>query len=169
MLNLVKSEEAAKYTADIVMAHQCNDDQTIVDRAIAILDSRIKSHETTITSPADTINYLRLKLSHFEHEVFCCIFLDNRHRVICFEEMFRGTIDGASVHPREIVKQALAHNAAAVILAHNHPSGTTAPSRADAQITQRIKAALALVDIRVLDHLIIGDGPALSLAEHGLV
>jgi DNA repair protein RadC len=95
--------------------------------------------------------------------------MDNRHRVICFEEMFRGTIDGASVHPREIVKQALAHNAAAVILAHNHPSGVAEPSHADKALTQRLKEALSLVDIRVLDHFIVGDGQSLSFAESGLI
>jgi DNA repair protein RadC len=99
--------------------------------------------------------------------VFACLFLDNRHRVIAFEELFRGTIDGASVHPREVVKHALHHNAAALILAHNHPSGVAEPSRADVQITRRLVAALGLVDIRVLDHLVIGDTEAVSLAERG--
>lgn len=123
----------------------------------------------SLSSPADTRDFLTSQLKHYPHEVFACLYLDNQHRPIRFEELFRGTIDSASVYPREVVRSALKHNAAAVILAHNHPSGHTEPSRADAQITQRLKAALALVDIRVLDHLIIGDGPALSLAEHGLV
>lgn len=123
----------------------------------------------SLTSAAQTRDYLTSQLKHHPHEVFACLYLDNQHRPIHFEKLFRGTIDSASVYPREVVRRALEHNAAAVILAHNHPSGNTSPSRADAQITQRIKSALALVDIRVLDHLIIGDGPALSLAEHGLV
>jgi DNA repair protein RadC len=95
--------------------------------------------------------------------------LDNRHRLIAFDELFRGTIDGASVHPREVVRQALARNAAAVILAHNHPSGVAEPSQADELITQRLKEALALVDIRLLDHLVVGDGSCVSFAEKGLL
>ena len=117
----------------------------------------------------DTRAYLTACLRAYPHEVFGCLFLDNRHRVIAFEELFHGTLDGASVHPREVVKRALAHNAAALIFAHNHPSGVSEPSRADEQITLRLKEALALVDIRVLDHFIIGDGRALSLAERGIL
>ncbi len=117
----------------------------------------------------DTRAYLTACLRAYPHEVFGCLFLDNRHRVLAFEELFHGTLDGASVHPREVVKRALAHNAAALIFAHNHPSGVSEPSRADEQITLRLKEALALVDIRVLDHFIIGDGHALSLAERGLL
>jgi DNA repair protein RadC len=101
--------------------------------------------------------------------MFCCLFLDNRHRLMAFEELFRGTIDGASVHPREVVRQALYRNAAAVILAHNHPSGVAEPSQADELITLRLRDALALVDIRVLDHLIVGDNRCVSLAERGVL
>jgi DNA repair protein RadC len=101
--------------------------------------------------------------------MFCCLFLDNRHHVLSFEEMFRGTIDGTSVYPREVVKTALSINAAAVILAHNHPSGVAEPSQADERITRRIKSALELVDIRLLDHLIIGNGTSTSLASRGLL
>jgi DNA repair protein RadC len=101
--------------------------------------------------------------------VFCALFLDNRHRLIACDELFRGTIDGASVHPREVVRQALARNAAAVILAHNHPSGIAEPSQADELITLRLKDALGLVDIRVLDHLIVGDSRCVSLAERGVL
>ncbi len=100
--------------------------------------------------------------------MFCCLYLDNRHRLLAFEELFRGTIDGASVHPREVVKRALARRAAAVILVHNHPSGIAEPSQADETITARLRDALALVDIRVVDHLIVGDGICVSLAERGL-
>jgi DNA repair protein RadC len=103
------------------------------------------------------------------HELFCCLYLDNRHRVLQFNEMFRGTIDGTSVYPREVVKEALQVNAAAVILAHNHPSGVAEPSQADERITQRLKAALELVDIRLLDHLIVGDGTTTSLASRGML
>jgi len=112
---------------------------------------------------------LQARLQDRPYEVFCCIFLDNRNRVIRLEELFRGTIDGASVHPREVVRQALALNSAAVILAHNHPSGIAEPSQADEFITRRLKSALALVDIRILDHLVIGDGTAVSFAERGLL
>lgn len=122
-----------------------------------------------IRCPTDTELYLKARLRHLGHEVFCCLYLDNRHRVLRFDEMFRGTIDGTSVYPREVVKEALAVNAAAVILAHNHPSGVSEPSQADERITRRLKAALELVDIRLLDHIIVGDGRATSLASRGLV
>ena len=115
--------------------------------------------------PRATRDFLIARLRDPPHEVFCCLHLDNRHRLIAFDELFRGTIDGASVHPREVVKQALARNAAAVILAHNHPSGVAEPSQADELITRRLRDALALVDIRVLDHLIVADTGCLSFAE----
>jgi len=119
--------------------------------------------------PSTTQSFLRARLRDCPHELFCCLHLDNRHRLIAFEELFRGTIDGASVHPREVVKQALARNAAAVILAHNHPSGVAEPSQADQLITRRLCEALQLVDIRVLDHLIVADNACLSFAERGLL
>jgi DNA repair protein RadC len=122
-----------------------------------------------LTSPRLAGDYLVAQLRDRDHEVFCCLFLDNRHRLIGFEELFRGTIDGASVHPREVVKRALERRAAAVILAHNHPSGVAEPSRADEVITIRLRDALALVDIRVIDHVIVGDGTCVSLAERGVV
>ncbi len=123
----------------------------------------------TIRSPADTEAFLIARIRHLPHELFCCLFLDNRHRVLRFDALFRGTIDGTSVYPREVVKEALAVNAAAVILAHNHPSGVAEPSQADERITQRLKSALELVDIRLLDHIVIGDGSATSLASRGLI
>ena len=122
-----------------------------------------------LASPRDTRAFLQAQLRDRHYEVFCCLYLDNRHRVIAFEEVFRGTIDGTAVYPREIVRAALAHNAAAVIFAHNHPSGVAEPSRADELLTQRLKDALGLVDIRTLDHLVIGDGVTVSLAERGLL
>ena len=122
-----------------------------------------------LASPRAARDYLIARLRDLEHEVFCCLFLDSRHRLTRCEEMFRGTVDGASVHPREVVKQALARNATAVILAHNHPSGIAEPSQADEIITTRLRDALALVEIRLLDHLIIGDGNCVSLAEKGLI
>lgn len=126
-------------------------------------------HGAIIRSPADTETFLQARLQHLDHELFCCLFLDNRHRVLRFDELFRGTIDGTSVYPREVVKEALSVNAAAVILAHNHPSGVAEPSQADERITRRLRAALELVDIRLLDHLIIGAGKATSLASRGLL
>ena len=122
-----------------------------------------------LASPSDTRDYLKARLRGYSYEVFSCLFLDNRHRVIEYEELFRGTIDGASVHPREVVRRALQHNAAALILAHNHPSGVAEPSQADARITRRLKEALSLVDVRLLDHFIIGDGEPKSFAECGLL
>jgi DNA repair protein RadC len=122
-----------------------------------------------LLNPGHTAQYLRSRLRDYPYEVFAVLFLDNRHRVIAFEELFRGTIDGASVHPREVVRRALALNAAAVILSHNHPSGVAEPSEADQRITTRLREALSLVDVRVLDHLVIGDGGCCSLAERGLL
>lgn len=122
-----------------------------------------------LCSPSDTRDYLSAQLRGYGFEVFACLFLDNRHRIISFDELFRGTIDGATVHPREVVKLALDRRAAAVILAHNHPSGIAEASAADKALTQRLKDALALIDVRVLDHFIIGDGEVLSFAEHGLL
>lgn len=123
----------------------------------------------TIGSPADSRQFLLATLRDRPHEVFCCLFLDNRHRVLAFDELFRGTIDAAAVYPREIVKQALARNAAAVILAHNHPSGVAEPSQSDQLITRRIRDALELVDIRLLDHFVIGDHHCVSLASRGML
>jgi DNA repair protein RadC len=143
-------------------------DEQVVEAALRIVGDGL-ARTDLLESPSATRKYLALRFSGLEHEVFCVLFLDNRHRVIALEEMFRGTIDGASVHPREVVKRALAHNSAAVILAHNHPSGVAEPSQADELITQRLKDALGLVDIRVLDHLIVGSGRVVSLAERGLL
>jgi len=125
--------------------------------------------EDILENPDMTRQFLASRLRHLPHEVFACLFLDNRHRVISFEELFRGTIDGASVHPREVVRSVLQHNAAAIILAHNHPSGIAEPSQADIQLTRRLAEALALIDVRVLDHIVVGDGNGVSLAERGLI
>jgi DNA repair protein RadC len=123
----------------------------------------------TIGSPADSREFLLATLRDRPHEVFCCLFMDNRHRVLAFDELFRGTIDAAAVYPREVVKQALARNAAAVILAHNHPSGVAEPSQSDQLITRRIRDALGLVDIRLLDHFVVGDNCCVSLASRGML
>jgi DNA repair protein RadC len=121
------------------------------------------------TDPNTVRQYLSSRLRHLPHEVFACLFLDNQHRLITYEELFRGTIDGASVYPREIVKKVLSHNAAAVIFAHNHPSGVAEPSNSDERITHKLQQALQLVDVRVLDHFIVGDNDVLSMAERGLL
>ena len=124
---------------------------------------------TVFTSPKVTADYLVARLGQLQHEVFTSIYVDSRHRFIACQDLFRGTIDGASVHPREVVKEALKHNAAAVILSHVHSSGVAEPSRADEQITKRLKAALSLVEIRVLDHVIVAGGTTTSFAELGLL
>lgn len=127
------------------------------------------SRGVTLSSPADSARFLAGRLRDYPFEVFAVLFLDTRHRILAFEELFRGTIDGATVHPREVVRRALHHNAAAVILSHNHPSGVAEPSDADRRVTERLRDALALVDVRVLDHLVVGDGSSCSLAERGLI
>jgi DNA repair protein RadC len=131
--------------------------------------AEILQRGNALTSPDITRAYLSAQLRSYSFEVFACLFLDNQHRVIQWEELFRGTIDGASVYPREVAKRALFHHAAAVIFAHNHPSGINEPSQADRQITDKLKQALGLFDIRVLDHFIVGDGQPFSFAEHGLL
>ncbi|HFC93167.1 MAG TPA: JAB domain-containing protein, partial [Leucothrix mucor] len=121
-----------------------------------------------LTNASAVEDYLKLKLRNYPYEVFCCVFLDNKHRVIEFEELFRGTIDSASVHPREVIRRAIHHNAAAVIFSHNHPSGVAEPSQSDQHITTTLKQALSLIDVRVLDHFIIGD-EVVSFAQRGLI
>jgi DNA repair protein RadC len=125
--------------------------------------------QDVLASPDDSRRFLQGKLRGRLQEVFCCLYLDNRHRVIAFEELFTGTIDGASVHPREVLRRVMGHNAAAVIFAHNHPSGVAEPSQADCHITRRLQETLGLIEVRVLDHLVIGDGHVVSLAERGLI
>jgi DNA repair protein RadC len=122
-----------------------------------------------LEAPETTRGFLLAQLRDRPYEVFCCLYLDNRHRLIAFEELFRGTIDRAGVHPREVLRQTLIHNAAAVIFAHNHPSGVLEPSQADELITRRLKEALALLEVRVLDHFIIGEGACFSFSEAGLL
>lgn len=127
------------------------------------------SEQPLFESPQTVKDYLALHLRPLAHEAFAVLFLDTRHRLLQLEVMFRGTLAHTSVHPREIVKRALALNAAAVVLAHNHPSGAAEPSRADELVTQSVRAALQLVDVRVLDHLVVGSGSVLSFAERGLM
>ncbi len=130
------------------------------------LDAEVKG-SSALTDPAASARYLKSRLCGYPYEVFACLFLDSRHRVIAFEELFRGSLSGASVHPREVVRRCLAHNAAAVILAHNHPSGVAEPSQDDRAITLRLREALGLIDVRVLDHIVVGDALPISLAERG--
>lgn len=142
-------------------------EKAVVDNALSILDRYMKKTEALLVSPDLVRSYLRLKLERRESEVFALVCLDSQHRAISYKELFFGTIDSASVYPREVVKTALAENAAAVILVHNHPSGISHPSNADRVLTQKLKDALALVDVRVLDHLVVGCGEITSLAELG--
>jgi len=130
------------------------------------LEARLRRGDA-LGSPGDTRRFLEARLRGYAHEVFACLFLDARNRVISFDEMFHGTIDGASVHPREVVRRAIERNAAGLIVAHNHPSGVAEPSRADRALTRRLQEAVALVDVRLLDHFVVGDGEVVSFAERG--
>ena len=139
--------------------------QAALELARRQLQSALK-HKDVLTNSAVTKDYLISRLRHHKQEVFACLFLDTRNQIICYEELFNGTINNASIHPREVVKRALAYNATAVILAHNHPSGIAEPSQEDKNITKLLTQALALVEIKVLDHIIVGDGCAVSLLEY---
>ena len=140
----------------------------VLHRAQALIAQRYRAGSPVMSSPALTREFLRVRLGACEHEIFGILHLDGRHRLIAVEDLFRGTISSASVHPREVVKAVLAQNAAAVLLFHNHPSGISEPSAADELITRRLKEALALIDVRILDHLIIAES-IFSFAEHGLL
>lgn len=140
----------------------------IIRQALELLACEIQ-HTDTLQSPDAVKDYLRLKLGERPHEVFAVVFMDSQNRVIAYEELFRGTLTQTSVYPREVVLEALKRNAAAVILCHNHPSGAAQPSRADEALTLTLKSALALVDVRVLDHMIVTRAKVLSFAEEGLI
>ena len=142
--------------------------QAVLELARRAIVSQL-AQRPVFDSPQAVRDYLRLQLGRLDHEVFAVLFLDAQHRLIAYEPMFRGTLTQTSVYPREVLKRALALNAAAVILAHNHPSGVAEPSRADEFLTQSLKSALAMVDVRVLDHMVIGRGPVVSFAERGLL
>ena len=147
---------------------QSSVEDRIIERALEILSSRVREG-ASLTSPGAVRDYLRLALSGREHEVFVCIWVDAQHRVIDIEEAFRGTLTQTSVYPREIVKSALRRNAAAVIFAHNHPSGVAQPSQSDELLTRNLKEALALIEVRVLDHFVVAGAQAISFAERGLI
>ncbi|QEY16020.1 DNA repair protein RadC [Cellvibrio sp. KY-GH-1] len=143
--------------------------EEVINAAKHIMESMMEQRDTLLTSPQLVRQYLMLRLGKAEREIFCVIFLDNQNRLIASEDLFMGTIDGAAVYPREVVKAALKYNAAAVLLAHNHPSGMLEASTADQRITQRLVSALELVDVRVLDHFIVSGTESLSFAERGLI
>lgn len=140
----------------------------ILEAARRVIDQKMQ-RGAEFGSPAMVKEYLRAKLAGFEYEVFAVLFLDTRHRLIEYVELFRGTIDGASVYPREVAKEALRCNAAATILAHNHPSGNSTPSQADRMLTRQLRDALALVDVRMLDHIIVAGDATMAFSEHGLL
>lgn len=142
--------------------------EEVLTQARRVLAQRVR-RGATMSSPQAVKDHLRLEIGTLEHEVFCVLFLDAQHRIIALKQMFRGTVSQTSVYPREVVKEALSLNAAAVILAHNHPSGAAEPSRADEFLTQTLKTALALVDVQVLDHLVVAGADVVSFAERGLV
>lgn len=163
MANTLRNEDVPVYAVPAL------DDDSVVRKALQILKQRLRRPDVALRSPWDTRRFLRLKLVEREREVCAALFLDNRHRVIAYEELFFGTIDGATVHPREFVKRALELNAAALILAHNHPSGVAEPSHADRSLTERLRQALALVDVRVLDHVVVGAEGEVPFAERGWI
>ena len=149
------------------MIDRCNED-LILQQAQAIIENRyIRGQQ--LLSIMDVRDYLMVKLAPLEHEVFGCLLLDNQQRILAYQELFRGTINGVNVYPREVVKLSLRHNAAALILVHNHPSGESEPSQADLAITKRLVSALELVDVRVLDHFIVAGTQTVSLAERRLL
>lgn len=144
-------------------------DEEVISMAVAIINHRFGLKRASLNSPSMVRDYLKLTLTSKEHEVFVCVFIDAQNRVIAVEELFRGTLTQTSVYPREVVKAALQHNCAAVIFAHNHPSGVAEPSHADQCLTTSLKQALAMVDVKVLDHFIIAADQSLSMAERGLI
>ena len=161
--NTAHSEDPAPYLVDALGAYS---DETIIARAIAILGRNLQAREA-FASPTAVKHFCQLQLARLNHEVFGVLFLDVQNRLIEFREMFRGTLTQTSVYPREVVKECLQLNCAAVVFTHNHPSGSTAPSRADEHLTQTLKAALALIDVRVLDHVIVSTMDTYSMAERG--
>lgn len=144
-------------------------DDAIIKQALTILEGRLRAPGIQLTSPSASRDFLTLKLAELPHEVFVCLWLDGQNRLIEYSELFRGTLTQTSIYPREVVKEALRHNAGAVIFAHNHPSGLPEPSRADEALTMTLKQAIGLIDVKVLDHIIIGGMSKVSFAERGLL
>lgn len=142
----------------------------VIAQALRILEGRLSRAGTTVfDTPTAVKDYCRLQFAALEHEVFACLWLDHQHRLLQSETLFRGSLNQTSVYPREVVKSALRHNAGAVVLVHNHPSGSPEPSRADEFLTSTLKSALALVDVRVIDHMVVGASSVVSFAERGLL
>jgi len=164
---LLSADQASFCTAKGLGSAKYAQLQAVLELSRRYLAETLKRGDA-LCSPEATRAYLATRLRGQPHEIFACLFLDNRHRVISYDEMFHGTIDGASVYPREVTKRALKHNAAAVIFVHNHPSGVAEPSQADIEMTRRLKTTLALFEVRVLDHLVVGD-EVVSLAQRGLL
>lgn len=167
MTTTARSETPAIYTVMPDNTGRASDDGVIAE-ALAILSARMNKGKL-FDSPSTVKDYLRLRLAPLEYEVFAVVFVDAQHRLIACEDIFRGTLTQTSVYPREVVKRALQLNAGAVIFAHNHPSGHPEPSRADEFLTQTLKSALALVDVKVLDHIVVGNAGTVSFAERGLL
>ncbi|GAB1257273.1 DNA repair protein RadC [Aurantivibrio plasticivorans] len=158
------------YQLDIFYDHRAvTESRDVIQEALSLLTNTIKRKSFSLTSCQAVKNYCRLNLATREHEIFGALFLDSQHRLIEFRELFRGTIDGCSVYVREVAKEALSLNAAAIIFTHNHPSGVCEPSQADIQITKRLQEALTLFDVRVLDHFIVSAEEVVSFAERGLI
>lgn len=158
-----------KQTGTELQSSSIAKEDELILQACEILERRLFSQEPVLSCPAAVSSYLKLKLAPEEHEVFAAVFLNAQHRPLAFEVLFTGSIDGAAVYPRQLVKRALFHNAAALIISHNHPSGCTEPSTSDIQLTKRVREALKLVDVRLIDHFIVGSGQPLSFAERGLI
>ena len=151
------------------LAYREAESHHVIREAQVLISRRFRPGAPVLARPKEVQEFLRLRLGSLDHEIFCCFHLDSRRRLIAFEELFRGTVDCAQVHPRDVLRQALHHNATAVIFAHNHPSGALNPSPADDFITRRLKDLLSLMDVLVLDHIIVGDGGCYSMAEHGMI
>lgn len=143
--------------------------QNLIQEAKSVLYASLRAPGTLLAQPKQVKDFLEFELAGEEHEVFACLFLNSQHQLIAVERLFYGTIDGAAIYPREVVKASLKHNAAAVIFSHNHPSGDSTPSEADKRITKTLKDILAVVDVRVLDHIVVGYGATYSFAEEGLL
>ena len=163
----MKNEDAPPYGASNLM--DTISEGEVLAKALEIIECRLRKPGEAMSSPQVVKDYLTIKLAELEHEVFAALFLDGQHRVIQYTEMFRGTLSQTSVYPREVVKEALRINAGAVIFAHNHPSGMAEPSREDEALTKTLKDALALVEVKVLDHIIVGGMTTVSFAEKGLI
>ena len=164
----VKQRQQDRFS-DLAVSHLNESEQaSLVTLTLSLLEQRCRPG-TALSSPDQVRNYLRVWMGEYKNEVFGCLFLDNRHRVLRLEELFQGTIDGAAVYPRVVLQKALECNAAAVVIFHNHPSGVAEPSNADEAITKRLKEALALIDVRVLDHFVVTAGETVSFAERGLI